>query len=115
MLKKENRLTKRTDFLLVKEMGTIQQSPFFGLSYFINEKSDNNKVGFIISKKISKKAVVRNKIRRQISEIIYKEINNLPKGFNGIFLVRQNILDADFEEIKSNILKIFNNVKKNST
>ncbi len=96
-------------------MGTIQQSPFFGLSYFIDKNSSVNRIGFIISKKISKKAVVRNKIRRQISEIIYKEFENLPRGFTGIFLIRQNILDIEFEELKKSILKVFENVKKNST
>ncbi len=96
-------------------MGTIQQSPFFGLSYFIDKNKCKQRIGFVISKKISKKAVVRNKIRRQISETLYKEFKNLPIGFTGVFLIRQNILDASSVDINNMVLKVIENVKKNCT
>ena len=115
MLKKENRIVKRTEFLKIKETGTIKQSPFFGLAYLIDKENVENKIGFIISKKVSKKAVTRNKIRRQISEIIYNLVDDLPKGFIGIFLVRSNILDIEMKSLQIEIEKVFENVKKNNS
>ena len=55
------------------------------------------RVGFVISKKISKKAVERNKIRRRLAEVIK---NKMPIGLKIIVLAKKNILEADLEQIR---------------
>ena len=61
-----------------------------------NEKLDsreNRRFGVIVSKKISKKAVERNQIRRRLMEAVRVNMNIFPEGFRGIFLVKKNILN----------------------
>lgn len=64
----------------------------------------------IISKKISPKAVIRNRLRRQVYEGI--RLNLEPKSSNGIDLIliaKKNILKSSYqsieEDLKNNILK----------
>jgi ribonuclease P protein component len=112
MLKKINRGFKRKDFESIFSGGRTFQTPLFGVRFkslptplFEERGGDvNTRVGWIISKKISKKAVDRNKIKRRLSEVIKKDVeNNL--GGNGIppvqmiILVKKNILEASVEEI----------------
>lgn len=67
MLKRINRITSRKEFQEIKNNGVLKQFPYFGLINLIKSDFDK-KFGFIISKKISKKAVVRNKIKRFLAE-----------------------------------------------
>lgn len=61
-------------------------------------------IKFIVSTKISKKAVERNKIRRRLKEIWSKLI--LPTNTETIIYAKKKILELSFSEIK----EISNNV-----
>lgn len=62
-----------------------------------------NRFGFVVSKKVSNKAVVRNKIRRRLSEIIKAEINNIKNGTDLIIIALPGIEKKEFSEIKKSI------------
>lgn len=100
MLKKINRITSKKEFDEVKRDGKIEQFPFFGLINLVKTDTDR-KFGFIISKKISKKAVVRNKIKRLIAQEVQNNLDKFEDGFRGIFLIKKNIIDE-----KNNIKNI---------
>ena len=53
--------------------------------------------GFSVGKKIGK-AVVRNKIKRQLKHIVSKK--DYQKGFNCIIIVNNNILNKSFHEME---------------
>jgi len=73
-----------------------------------NKLLDNNrKFGAIISKKISKKAVERNQIRRRLMEAVRLNMDIFPEGFRGIFLVKKNILNKKEGEIEKCLKKLF--------
>lgn len=103
MLKKINRITSKKEFDFIKRHGIVKQYSYFGLvsnktpqscgQLPLTGEQDNKKFGFVISKKISKKAVIRNKIRRKLAEEVRKNLNKFEDGFRGIFLVKKNILD----------------------
>ena len=69
--------------------------------------SVGKKFGAIISKKISKKAVERNQIRRRLMEAVRLNMDIFPKGFRGIFLVKKNILGKKEGEIEGCLKKLF--------
>ena len=76
MLKINNRLKKQKDFENVFKTGKgFKQSSL----YLKVQKNDlkSTRFGFIVSKKFSKKAVERNKIKRILREIIKKELLNM--------------------------------------
>ena len=56
----------------------------------------------VVSTKVSKKAVVRNKIRRQIKEILRLPLINSRFAVNRV-VVKSNIVGHSFDEIKKDI------------
>lgn len=105
MLKKKFRLS------MVKkiERAKTLTSPFFILKYCENGETVS-RFAFVISKKIDKRAVIRNKIKREMSKGVEKIINDIGKGYDFIFIARKQILENDQKEITSLIEEFF---KKN--
>ncbi len=64
----------------------------------------NSRFGFVISAKVSKKAVDRNKIRRRASEIIRLNIDNIRSGFDIIFVIKKEACGVEYSELENNIL-----------
>ncbi|MDD4784899.1 MAG: ribonuclease P protein component [Candidatus Shapirobacteria bacterium] len=104
MLKRENRIRSKKEFAEIKDKGIVSYSPFFGwLKYKVDD--DLKKFGFIVSKKISKKAVSRNKIRRILSEIVRKNLDKFEKGTRLVFLTKKEILGKKMDEVEKEINK----------
>lgn len=71
---------------------------------FVEKKStDKYRFGFSISKKIGK-AVIRNKIKRQLKNIL--DQNSYENNFNCIIMVRKGILDLNFAGINKSLNEI---------
>lgn len=103
-MKRENRIRSKREFLEIKNKGRVLYSPLFG--FLIYKKDDNlKKFGFVVSKKISKKAVKRNQIRRRLSEIIRNKIEKVENGTRIVFLTKQEILNKKKAEIEKEIDK----------
>lgn len=61
----------------------------------------------VVSGRIDKRAVVRNRLRRQLRDILkLKDFNNL--GL--VVIVRKEILSFNFQALKQNFLKALNKV-----
>lgn len=95
MLASKYRLKKKINFARVEIDGKLIQSSSFGLGIYDRSKDfdgENNNseshFGFIISTKISKKAVIRNRIKRTISEVIRKRLETIKKGLDVVFLIK---------------------------
>ena len=73
------------------------------------------RIGFSVSKKISKLAVIRNKIKRLLRESIRKILSESSGIFINFFdyeiIVKKEILNHSFNEILSDILSAFNTLK----
>jgi ribonuclease P protein component len=63
----------------------------------------------IVSKKIAKKAVTRNSVRRQIHGAILQQTEATSQGYDIIIIPKKKILDADFSTIKSDLSTIWIN------
>ncbi len=109
MLKKEFRLNKRKDFEEIKTKGKLKNGELFSVLELKKEQRGllNVKVAVIVSKKISKKAVERNKIRRKMYLMIGKNMNIFPEGTRVLFLVKKNILDKSEVEMEKCLRKLF--------
>ena len=104
MLKRENRVRSKKEFAEIKNEGRVLYSPLFG---FLTWKKDDDlkKFGFIVSKKISKKAVDRNRIRRILSEIVRNNMERFGKGTRVVFLTKQEILGKSLIEVEKEVFK----------
>jgi len=107
LLSKINRLTKERDFEEVFKNGKTIRGDFLVLKVLKNNFK-NSRFGFVISKKVSNKATIRNKIKRRLRNVILKEIKNIEKSVDIIIIALPKIKEKEFLEIKemvSNILK----------
>ena len=69
----------------------------------MSKKDKPFKVGFSVSKKIGK-SVIRSKVKRRLREAFKLNIKNVNPNYNYIFIARQGIENASFEEINQNIV-----------
>jgi len=99
MLAKPNRICLNKEFDRAFKAG----QSFYGkvLSFKVaNNDRDETRFGLLVGLKVSKKAVVRNKLKRQIRSIISQELPLIKRGKDVVIVVFHSILDKKFVEIK---------------
>jgi len=85
-------------------------SPIFGVLAL--KTSDRIKeFGIVISKKISKKAVERNKVKRLLAEAIRRNLGKINEGYRMVFLVKTSILGKRVEEVEEEFFKLIKLLK----
>jgi len=99
MLPKINRIKKKKDFdTIFKNSKSLKNSLF--VFKIAKNNLGINRVGFIVSQKISKKATIRNKVRRRLADAVSKEIENFKSGIDLLFIALSGIEKKEFSEIK---------------
>lgn len=109
MLNKQNRLTKRKEFGYIYKNGKKYYTPILQL-VAINTKLDQPRFGFVVSKKVGK-AHTRNKIKRQLSEIVRTNLAEFAQK-NYIFVARPAAATTDFETLKKTVFELLAQSKK---
>ena len=111
MLPKQYRLKKRTAFKATYRVKHSSHSGGITLFAGIEKKEETKtKVGFVVSKKVHKRAVKRNRLKRLMRES-YRQLlkeNNLfdtQKYLSLVFVGSEKALGKNFAEIKSSIIK----------
>ncbi len=110
MLAKINRLKKNKDIQKVFEKGRIFKQDLLILKILSNDLNES-RFTFVVSKKFSKKAVTRNKIKRKLREIVYLNLKKIQKGVDVIIIASPGLELKDFKEIKEMISKLFKKAK----
>lgn len=105
MLKKEFRLRKQKDFENVFNKGFYFSNNLLSLKATEND-SPISRFGFIVSKKISKKAVERNRVKRLLRESIRLMRENIKIGFDVVFIPKIEIVGKSFAEVDSSVEKL---------
>jgi ribonuclease P protein component len=106
VLKKDKRISRRKEFEEVKARGKLIQMAWWGV--IVWKKDKDKKFGWVISKKVSKKAVERNKIKRLLAEAVRRKLERLAEGTRMIFLVKRGAAGrkmADFENEINKLIK----------
>jgi|SRR3989344_4155905 len=101
MLKKSNRLDASTRLHHAKTIGGI----YFTCKITSNILSQS-RFGFILSKRIDKRATVRNHARRVISSCIEKHLQKIKPGKDVLFIVKKSINDASRDDINKEVERI---------
>ena len=111
MLPEQYRLKKRTAFAATYRSGTSYHK--HGVTVFCGKLKQEGyinptKIGFVVSKKIHKRAVKRNKIRRLMREAVRLYIKNAggifdTKYISLIFVATTTLLEKDYNYINKSI------------
>lgn len=103
MLTSPHRILETKDFQRVFRKGRSVFDPLFLLRY-MRRNEQTSRFGFVVSTKVSKKAVLRNKIKRRLREITRKEPLFLKNGYDYVFIVKQPSINAPFRQFKKAVL-----------
>jgi len=68
---------------------------------------DYPRFGFVISKKIDKRAVVRNSLKRKLSASVEEIFDRIDGGRDFVFYPKSRIIDLDTGEVKKEIENMF--------
>jgi len=108
MLKKINRLTKNKEFDSVWKNGRSSFDAILGVKSLANGLTVN-RFGILVSLKVSKLAVERNKIKRRLREIIRAELDNIKIGNDITIIALAPANKKDFSGLEASFK---NNLKK---
>ena len=111
MLPKEYRLKRRNAFNATYRTGVSFHKD--GITVFCGRKKKEDyptKIGFVVSKKIHKRAVKRNRIKRLMRESVRLHIKNSAnfdtKYMSLIFVASTRLLNKNYSDINTGIKKL---------
>lgn len=102
MLKKQNRLGRVNQ----KKQSKFIVSPNFNIRISENKEKET-RFGVVVSKKTSKKAVLRNKTKRILREIIITNLEKISKGKDIIIVSKKTLNRKLTKESEKEILEAF--------
>lgn len=105
MLPRENRLKRKNDFDKVVQGGSYVSERFLILKFQSNGLN-LTRAGFVVSRKVSRKAVLRNKIKRRLREALRGELSRLKNGFDLVFFAKSAIEEKEFSDIQSVVKRL---------
>ena len=106
MLPKNYRLRLKRDFDRLFKEGKFTGQAFLTLG-FIKNKLDNSRFAVIVGKKVSKKAVLRNSIKRKTVEAIRLNMKLVKPGFDLAIIAKPEIKGKKYKEIEPIVLSLF--------
>lgn len=110
MLKKIYRITKKKEFDKVFSEGKSRQAEELGVKLLVNDLTFN-RLGVIISNKVSKSAVVRNTVKRRIRTNFDHLLPNLKKSYDIVVVTRPSVVKLTNAEIKDKLISLFRGLK----
>ncbi len=106
------RLKKRRDFLNVQK-GRRANTGLFSVQALLRADGETARCGFTVSKRVSLKAVVRNRIRRRLKEAIrIGDSNMAASSTDYVIVARPDCLNAPFGHIRTELARAFVKVSR---
>jgi ribonuclease P protein component len=90
----------------VYKRGKNVRGQYFSLKFAPNNKRDSYRLAVVVSKKVSKLAVVRNRIRRRIYEVVRKNQDRITGPYDVVITVySEQLMDMPSQEIEKLIIE----------
>ena len=102
---KDRRLTHPAEFDHVKQSGSTRGGKLLGLNFAPVESSAPCRIGFIVSRRIGG-AVVRNRVRRRLREIVRRHQHDLRSGFWIVLVARRDAVSASYHQLEHELLRL---------
>jgi ribonuclease P protein component len=102
---KVRRLTRASEYERVKRDGLVRRGKLLMLSVAAVEDPGPSRVGFITSRHLGS-AVVRNRVRRRLREIVRKHQHNLRGGLWIVVIARTDATKASYRALEDEWLRL---------
>jgi len=99
MVPSAHRLRRARDIATVQRRGRYAVSGPLSLKVYRN-RLQISRVVVVVSKKVDKRAAVRNRIRRRIAAVLASEWATVPVGYDIVITVQADIADRSATELK---------------
>ena len=96
MLPRQARLTRGTDFARARSQGRSWANRLLVVCKVPNHLSQS-RLGFSISRRVGN-AVVRNRVKRRLSEIVRLQYDLIESGWDIVIIARNPVASASFSE-----------------
>lgn len=106
MLKKQNRLAN----ISRKNKGSIFTSPLFSIRVSDSENKES-KFGFVVSKKINKSAVLRNRTKRILKKIIKDNLEKVIPRKEVVIISKKDLRWEEKEETEKALISLLDRAK----
>lgn len=111
MLNKKYRFHSRGGVRYVYRNGKTVRTPKMSL-IFVDNKKGFTRIAVVVSKKVEKSAVGRNRMRRRIYEALRLNMEYIPKERDYIFVVfSKEVLKMPFKDLESLLGKLIEDSK----
>jgi ribonuclease P protein component len=104
-MQRQARLRHSADFDRVRSEGRLWQHSFVAMAVAPNTLG-HNRYGFVASRRLGG-AVVRNRVRRTLREIVRLSTLHLKPGFDMTFIARNAIVDQPYSKVHSALEDLF--------
>jgi ribonuclease P protein component len=98
MLPKAERLHREKDFQTVMRSGRRVRHPLMNL-YFLHQAGEGRRAGFVVGRRVSNKAVVRNRVRRRLREAYRLRRGQVKPDRWLIFVAQPAAADTDYHQL----------------
>jgi len=104
MLPKEARVRKKGEFRRIYDHGKKYYGKYMIL-FLVKTEAETNRYGIVASKKVGK-AVVRNRSRRQMREIIRNARGSLGSGNDIILVIKSSAVGVKFTDLQQDFVSL---------
>jgi ribonuclease P protein component len=100
MIRRAHRFHGYNSLNFVYRQGRTVRGPLCSLKYVENDRHETYRTAVIVSKKVSKSAVVRNRIRRRIYEAVRELGPKITKPYDLVFTIfSDNVAEMEYSEL----------------
>ena len=102
---KSARLSRASEFARLKREGTSYHGKLIVLSVLKAEPDTETRIGLITSRRVGG-AVVRNRVRRRLREIVRAVRPQMRRGLHIVLVARASAAKADFAALRIDVLAL---------
>jgi ribonuclease P protein component len=106
-----NRLRRNQDFVAVYQKGKRFNTAVLGLRAYQRNHHPDSRFGISISQKVSKRSVVRNRIKRQLRAALRQLLPELAPGWDVVIVVYPGAQECDYLHFLQQLKQLLEKVR----
>jgi ribonuclease P protein component len=112
MISRTNRFHGYNSLRYVYRHGSVSRGALFAVKAAENSRRKNYRVAVVVSRKVNKSAVARNRIRRRLYEISRELGQNISQPYDIVITVfHDTVLETPYKELTDQLKRQFKELK----